>query len=765
MVCAVRRLCQLWVASALCALCALLFAATATATITVANDNDSGPGSLRQAISEAPAGETIDVGTGTITLSSELTITKSLTINGAGPEATILRGGGSSRILNVSGPTTSVSISGLAISDGLVAKPGGGEVGGGVYDFQATLALTDVTVADNHVDVDGGPEEEKASALGGGIAAFGHLTLTNVTLIGNDASAVGGSGEVGGYAAGGGLEAEDQPQLTDVRFIENLTNATGGSGKGGGFAQAGAMYTVLNAAPPIVYRDIELRGNVANATAGAGGEGGFADAGALYLIDNEPTLTFAGLTAADNLAIAGSPTAGTGLAIAGAMYLKANEGSITVSNATFSGNAARGLGPSGTGEAGALWASSDVEPGPAGIVSSTFDGNTVEGAAAADGGDLYAEGGVTVRETIVSGGVGQSGRENCDMAMPIESLGHNLDSRDECDFHVAGDKINTNPLLGPLQDNGGPLQTEAIAATSPARDAGATSGCEATDERGAVRPQGSACDIGAFELAPPNATTGAASAVGPTTATLGGTAVNPGPGGSVAFQYGTTTAYGSQASAGELVSGLENVSGLTGPAITPVAPGPHGFSAALTGLMPNTTYHFRAVATSGDGTAYGADETFTTLAYLAPPIGCRCKLHGRPVLSGLKLSPSRLRAERGHGVSINVTHARRGAALSYSDSEAAATTFTVQSASRGYKVGRSCVAKPPRHHHGSVARCTRYVSLGTFTHADAGGRVRLHFTGRVNGRPLAPGRYRLTVRARVGGLSSATLTLTFTVIS
>jgi hypothetical protein len=57
------------------------------------------------------------------------------------------------------------------------------------------------------------------------------------------------------------------------------------------------------------------------------------------------------------------------------------------------------------------------------------------------------------------------------------------------------------------------------------------------------------------------------------------------------------------------------------------------------------------------------------------------------------------------------------------------------------------------------------VTVGTFTHADAGGRVRLHFTGRVNGRPLAPGRYRLTVRARAGGLSSVTLTFAFTVIS
>jgi hypothetical protein len=761
MVYAVRRPYQLGAVSTICLLCALLLAANAAATITVTNDNDSGSGSLRQAIITAPAGETIDVGPGTITLASELTITKPLTIDGAGPEATILRGGGSSRVLSVTGKTTSVSINGLAISDGLVVEPGGHPVGGGVYDSQATLALTNVIVADNHVDADGGPKEEEASALGGGIAAFGPSTLKDVTLIGNDVSAVGGNGEVGGYAAGGGLEAEDQPQLTDVRFIENLANASGGAGKGGGFANAGAMYTVLNESAPIVYRDVELRGNVANATAGAGGEGGFADSGALYLITNEPTVTFAGLTAADNLAIAGSPTAGMGLALAGAMYLKANEGSITVSNATFSGNAARGLGPSGSATAGALWASSDLEPGPVAIVSSTLDGNIAEGASTAAGGNLYSQEGVTARETIVSGGVGQAGDENCYATSPIESLGHNLDSRDECGFHAAGDKVNTNPLLDSLQSNGGPLQTEAIAADSPARDAGASSNCETTDERGAARPQGTACDIGAYELAPPSVTTEAVSATGQTSATLGASAVNPGPGGSASFQYGTTTAYGSQVSAGELLSGLQDVTGLI--EVTPGAPGAHAFSAVASGLAPGTTYHFRAVASTGDGTAYGADQTFTTIGVA----GCLClRVSPSPVLSALKLNPSHLRAERGHGASISAAHTPGGATLSYSDSEAATTTFTIQRPRRGYRIGRSCAAKPPRHHRGSVTRCTLYVSLGTFTHVDGGGAVRLHFTGRVNGRPLAPGRYRLTVRARVSASpTSATLTLPFTVIS
>ncbi len=58
--------------------------------------------------------------------------------------------------------------------------------------------------------------------------------------------------------------------------------------------------------------------------------------------------------------------------------------------------------------------------------------------------------------------------------------------------------------LGPLSNNGGPTQTLALPAGSPAIDAGggAANGCPATDQRGTTRPQGAACDIGAFELVP-----------------------------------------------------------------------------------------------------------------------------------------------------------------------------------------------------------------------------------------------------------------------
>jgi hypothetical protein len=69
-------------------------------------------------------------------------------------------------------------------------------------------------------------------------------------------------------------------------------------------------------------------------------------------------------------------------------------------------------------------------------------------------------------------------------------------------FGDAGAKQNTDPLLGALQNNGGETDTLALQPGSPSIDAGTNDGCPATDQRGVSRPQGSACDIGAFELVP-----------------------------------------------------------------------------------------------------------------------------------------------------------------------------------------------------------------------------------------------------------------------
>ena len=78
----------------------------------------------------------------------------------------------------------------------------------------------------------------------------------------------------------------------------------------------------------------------------------------------------------------------------------------------------------------------------------------------------------------------------------------NLDSDTSCKFTGAGD-LTAEPKLGPLQDNGGSTPTMALPPDSPAVNAGDETNCTAVDQRGITRPQGSHCDVGAFELVAP----------------------------------------------------------------------------------------------------------------------------------------------------------------------------------------------------------------------------------------------------------------------
>lgn len=103
-------------------------------------------------------------------------------------------------------------------------------------------------------------------------------------------------------------------------------------------------------------------------------------------------------------------------------------------------------------------------------------------------------------------------------------------------------------------------------------------------------------------ISPPTVTTNAATSVGTTTATLNGTVNANSSSTAVTFQYGLDTNYGSTVTATQ--------SPVTGSSNTSV-------SANITGLTPNTTYHYRVVGTNAGGTTNGADQTFTTTP-LAP---------------------------------------------------------------------------------------------------------------------------------------------------
>jgi len=173
-----------------------------------------------------------------------------------------------------------------------------------------------------------------------------------------------------------------------------------------------------------------------------------------------------------------------------------NEGSLTVTNSTVSGNTV-----AGGGFGGGIRAAS----GTTTVVNSTISNNVaISGAQTAIQGGISAAGGsVSLQNTIVAGNT-RSDSTPADVTGAVTSLGHNLigNTSGGSGFGMS-DLTNVNPLLGPLLNNGGVTQTQALLPTSPALNAVPTTGagCPATDQRGVSRPQGNACDIGAYELA------------------------------------------------------------------------------------------------------------------------------------------------------------------------------------------------------------------------------------------------------------------------
>ncbi|HYB24560.1 MAG TPA: IPT/TIG domain-containing protein [Solirubrobacteraceae bacterium] len=121
-------------------------------------------------------------------------------------------------------------------------------------------------------------------------------------------------------------------------------------------------------------------------------------------------------------------------------------------------------------------------------------------------------------------------------------------------------------------------------------------------------PSGNGTPDGPLELtgAAPNASTEPASAVSASGVKFNGVVEADGLPTAYRFEYGTSTAYGSSAPAPEGSAG----SGTTAQTV----------SATVGGLQPETIYHYRLVATNGEGTAYGRDQEFETAAAAAPVI-------------------------------------------------------------------------------------------------------------------------------------------------
>jgi hypothetical protein len=225
------------------------FQQPAAAALIVTATNDSGPGSLRQAIADAVPGDTITFDLpdhSTITLATELVVTKNLTISGPGAAHLNISGNNAVRVLQVNGST--LALDGVTITAGNNA---GGQ-GGGIYLHNVTskLTLTNSVVSGN------------SAASGGGIFTWhgGTLTVNNSTISGNQATGSGGgiytqngvttvtNSTINDNSGnpGGGILSIGNPQFAILTVINSTISGNTTLGYGAGMANLDGVASVTN---------------------------------------------------------------------------------------------------------------------------------------------------------------------------------------------------------------------------------------------------------------------------------------------------------------------------------------------------------------------------------------------------------------------------------------------------------------------------------------------------------------------------------------
>jgi hypothetical protein len=130
------------------------------------------------------------------------------------------------------------------------------------------------------------------------------------------------------------------------------------------------------------------------------------------------------------------------------------------------------------------------------------------------------------------------------------------------------------------------------------------------------------------------------------------------------------------------------------------------------------------------------------------------------LITALALNPSSFFAAPS-GATVTSAKRKYGTTVSYRDSQAATTTFTVLRPAAGRRQGRSCRQPSKANRHGR--RCTRYMLMGSFTHVDKAGANSLRFSGRLKGRKLAKGAYRLQAVPRNAAGDGAVAARGFTI--
>ena len=200
------------------------------------------------------------------------------------------------------------------------------------------------------------------------------------------------------------------------------------------------------------------------------------------------------------LTVISSTVSGNSASDGGGIWNGGNPGSVTVINSTISGNSA-------TASGGGI--SNYAQNNGLTLKNSTLSGNS---APAGNGSAIFNQGGstTTIGDTVLNAGA--SGGTLFNNGGTVTSLGYNLASDTGGGVLTGpGDQINTDPMLGPLQDNGGPTFTHELLPGSPAIDMGDPSFTPPPDydQRGPGFPRvvDGRIDIGSFEVQAPAAPT------------------------------------------------------------------------------------------------------------------------------------------------------------------------------------------------------------------------------------------------------------------
>jgi len=265
----------------------------------------------------------------------------------------------------------------------------------------------------------------------------------------------------GGIANGGGvIRNHGTLVVTDSAIVNPSPNAAGV--EGGGILSLGSLR---------IERSVISHNGLGTSLVG----GGIRALGSLEVIDSTIAANSAGngggISAVGPVILVRSTLSGNTASTGGGLAAD----NATLVNSTVSGNTGGGLVAGGTVE----------------LSNVTITKNVGSGVTA---------GSLVLRNTIV----GRNIPADCVVASTTGDA-YNIDGDGSCGLS-GSDQPSTAPLLGPLADNGGPTFTHALLAGSPAIDMGSPAApcsggtaCEATDQRGVTRPDGSRCDVGAFE--------------------------------------------------------------------------------------------------------------------------------------------------------------------------------------------------------------------------------------------------------------------------